>query len=231
MDDKEQFIIESLMTGAQGAAIEYEDDPLALDRLLRYTHFLLSRNHSTVYKDLTDFLEWYGVRDTLPRIMELLNSIDLFFSKHRTVVELGPGTGWLIGALADYFSVAYAIEKRIELYTPRKHVHLMEKDLEVDPLDWIIAPEDPPRLLVVANHFLHCLDDPGKVIHSFRPYTWLVIEPYTDMRLPYWSEQMKLFGAKPINDDELLTLFSMNGLHRTHIKEIPGQFISIFERS
>lgn len=219
---------EQLIGTAQSLAIHLSDDPLARARLARYVKYLLADAEERNYADLTRFLEWYGTKYTLPKIVELLTASELR-RVYSTVVEFGPGTGWLIGALANYFPNAYAIEKRPELWERRRNVILMPGDLESRIELTEFRSGFPDDTLVVANQFLHCVDNAEEIVTMYRRFGWIVIEVDEDLIFPDWGRQMAQFGATPIKDDDLERLFLNAGLKRTWRIPIAGQNISVFE--
>lgn len=220
--------IELLMSSTQALAVLLDKEMFAKAQIRGYVDFLLTSKDQRVYSYLANFLEWYGVEYVLPEVLDLLKQFGPF---PPTAVELGAGSGWLIGGLGEQyrqpalFKDRYAIDKRPELYKPQVGVKFMKVDLEDTRMPLFI----PSDCLIIANHFLHCVDNWEEVIGFYAKSTWLVIEPrkYAE-EFPYWYTQMELFGAKPIDEIELLEGFNENGLGLVVEAGIPGQAITLW---
>lgn len=228
--------IERFMDSAQALAISMKDEPLSRARLRGYAQFLLSSAHDFYYPELAKFLEWYGERYLLPKITDLIVESEMTKTHvFHQIVEFGPGTGWLIGHLAETFPHAdhYAIDKRPELYLQRSNVTHLTWNLEDADQVQILKKNFPfKNALIVANQFLHCIDHPERIVDEFSDQTWLVVEVDNDPILPHWALQMKQFGASPIGDRDLSKMFEqagMNGLRRTWRSPMPGLVLSLFE--
>lgn len=216
-----------LMSSAQALAVKLKDDKTARNRLKGYVSFLLDDSPDRQYYRLADFLDWYGTKYLLTRIQDFIKSIvvNSLFPKFSTYVELGPGTGWLIGGLASFVPNAefYAVDRRPEIYYPRPNVKFYNTDLENEVM---VLPKGS---LIIANQFLHCIDNWGELIEKQKDHWWVVIEPEADSdEFPYWYDQMELFGAKPITQEELALAFETHGFDMISDRQFPGQKLNLW---
>lgn len=234
--------VEQFMDSAQALSVSLKHDPLSRARLRDYARYLFGSYDTDLmdaqpYAYLANFLEWYGERYIFPKIIDMVVETELprrlVFDK---IVELGPGTGWLIKALAPQFSHAkcYAVDKRIFLYREGEGVKFIDRNLEnADEIADLRKDLALTRSsLIIANQFLHCVENPIRVIDEFAEQTWLVVEVDSDPILPHWASQMKLFGATPMSDKDLVRAFDQSGkygLRRTWRSPMPGLVLSLFE--
>lgn len=218
------------MSSLQGLAVILKDRPGDRDQLLGYGQFLLGEKPRNYYQ-LADFLEWYGTRYLLPDIRNILLKHEFTIEQ---VIELGPGTGWLINSLSSIFpktTLRMGIDKRTALYQKAPGVKLRNFDLEKDPTV-LYSFSVEFKSLIIANHFLHCVDNPDKIIYSGSGSPWLVIEPLEENdTFPYWTEQMKLFGSTPLKEHELAKMFINCDLRRLDDRVVAGNRITLWRPS
>ncbi len=215
--------IKLFLGSAQGLAVLLEKDYITREKIRRYAAFLLADKDDREYADLAEFLEWFGKRYLWPVIME--DVMKFIPDRIHRACEFGPGTGWLIKLLQEFrFFDAYAIDKRASLFDA-EGVRFMQKDLEHRPGELFL----PEPTLIIANQFLHCVDNPQEIVHAFRNQWWLVIEPTTDDdEFPYWHSQMALFGATPRTPDEIEMMFKSEGFEIAY-DDTPSLWISLWK--
>lgn len=217
--------VEALMSSAQALAVLAKDDTRARTYLKGYVKFLLADKEDRDYTDLSRFLAWYGETYVLQDIHTFIcdKSLD---QKYQSVVEFGPGTGWLIGGIAHLFKNAYAVDKRTYLIKPQEGVTFILKDLEEEA-----AGQPFSDCVVVANHFIHCVDDIPALLGKYSAPAWVVIEPtFGESIFPYWGRQMKDFGATPHRWGEIINLYQAAGYVFCGAKLTRGQQIGLFEK-
>lgn len=210
--------VDSFITAAQALAVGLKDDDNARRILLNYSAYLLSDKEDREYSDLATFLEWYGRTYLLEHI---LSAFEIVPPHNRTsVAEFGPGTGWLIGDLsAIYPGEFYAIDKRHELFEHQSNVKFMAKDLEQSPGMLYL----PHGSTIIANQFLHCVDNVEELLATFRTQWWVVVEPISRA----WRDQMRLFGATPLSGEELDRLFRAAGFTMMYDR-FPSLWITVW---
>lgn len=215
---------ELVMAGAQTLAVALKDDLIGRQAVRAYVNFLLEDPQHRQYDRLTQFLDWHGKRQILPAVKTIVEKY--LDPKPRDVIEFGPGTGWLIKGIRDSFSEAYAVDKRnlMGFYTGVKFYNV---DLEKNPT----GLKFPPGALIIANQFLHCVDNWAELIFQYNDHPWLVIEIDTDnsvRKFPYWELQLEQFGSKPILNGTLVETFTQHGLARVVMTDAPGLLITLW---
>lgn len=219
------------MGSTQALAVLLHKDVVSRHKIRQYVEFLLG-DKPRPYPYLTDFLEWYGLRYLLPVIRNIILANDLELD---TAIELGPGTGWLVNSIEDLgFETRIGIDKRVALYSSRRDVRFINWDLETPYGMKMFEELADSRSLIIANHFLHCIDFPSQLVYAARDSMWLVIEPtgvLVDGPFPYWGDQMLLFGAKPLNEEELKEVFESSHFRLVDWRDIPGQKITLWRRA
>lgn len=221
--------VEGAMSTAQALAVLCKDDRRARISIKNYVRFLLSEKEDRDYRDLAQFLQWYGETYVLGDVFDFITqkTIDV---RYPTAIEFGPGTGWLIGGVAHLFKNAYAVDKRAGLHYPYPNVTFVQRDLEKEP-GFLGLETQSIQSVIIANHFLHCVDDPVEVIKKSPAGAWLVIEPtFSDTVFPFWGRQMADFGATPHRWGELIKYFAEAGYTFVGAKMLRGQQIGLFEK-
>lgn len=219
-----------LMNGAQTLAGSLKADPESRAIVSGYAEYLLSEDHP--YPKLAAFLDWYGVRFMLPAVRKVLDSLP----EYRFLTELGPGTGWLIGSLAKHGVSRHSIDRRDLITDSWKDdgVHVETLDLEKpEDLDFIKVGYNLRENVILANHLLHCLDNAADVIKALNKCTWVVMEPYSGWNqttFPSWENQMRQFGATPIDQDVLEAMFTHAGMTKVSEKTVFGQYVKVFRK-
>lgn len=196
-----RFHVESLARSAQALAVIAEQDPELREVMLGYVKFLLGEK-PRAYPALASYLELYGEKYLLPEIDRVLQG-----KLWSQIIELGPGTGWLIkqlGRVLQYGGHRIAIDKRETLFVPHNAVHFLAMDLEEHSS--FLGQEDPEGTLIVANQFLHCVDNWREIIKGNRA-DWLVVEVSSLI----WKEQLRKFGASPLMIIDIIQEFEKAG--------------------
>lgn len=192
-----------LIRHLQAMAVDLPEDYELRRLLVGYTKYLLGPKPRS-YQALAEFLEFYGREYVLPQIESLLQG-----TRWKQIVELGPGTGWLIaslGAYVDWGGSRYAFDRRTSLFQPHAGVKFIEKNLESNGEFMVLTNHGPDDTLVVANQFLHCVDNWQWIIYWNRA-SWLVAEVNSGA----WMRQMRAFGASPLTPKQITDAFKSNG--------------------
>lgn len=200
MSDSEALVtrsmIEDFAEDAQALSVLLDEEPERRRVLVNYAKYLLG-DPPRSYAALADYLEMYGSEYLFPDITQLFQG-----RRWDYIYELGPGTGWLINALGPWGLERYAVDKRESIYRKKEGVKFRVQDLEQFPEFIGDPPPGGPEVLVIANQFLHCVDNWQEIIRNNRA-EWLVIE----VRNQAWMHQMAAFGATPIEPRELIEEF------------------------
>ena len=201
-----QIAVEEFSRGAQRLATLLEEDDVKTRTLLwEYAKYLLGEKPRN-YGALARYLQFYGEMFLLEEIEDILHGKT--FSR---LIELGPGTGWLGQRLRSHLTWggrSLAIDKRDTLFQMRAGVEFFLRDLETDPnfTDLLSIGSYHSDVLVVANQFLHCVENWEEIIRV-NPATWLVVEVDSFA----WKNQMRRFGADPLTRSEIFSGFVMAG--------------------
>lgn len=197
-----RYHVENLARSAQALSTLLAEDEGMREILYGYAKYLLgNKPHS--YQALAEYLEMYGMKYLLPDIEQVLRG-----TSWKTIIELGPGTGWLLrrlGTFLEFEGKRYAFDKREALFLQRDFpCKFQVQDLEVDPRIWVDC--ESSNTLIVANQFLHCVSNWREVIRVNRAY-WLCVE----VSSLTWREQMRKYGAEPLTRADLMNAFLAEG--------------------
>ena len=145
------------------------------------------------YTGLLRFLSYYGEEYILPPVLEILQRTNLHAER---IVEFGAGFGWLgrgISNANDNLPVVF-IDKRQYVFTD------IVADLEsVQGRDRVLE-QMKDNDIIVMSEFLHCLDNPKKVLRPFVKWPMVVVEynPNNSSFKASYDEQIKKFNCIPI---------------------------------
>ena len=147
------------------------------------------------YIGLLRFLSYYGENYILPRVLSALRSARIHMER---VVEFGAGFGWLgrgISNANNGMPVVF-IDKRQYVFTD------IVADLEtVQGRDRVLEQMKDGDLMVMSE-FLHCVDNPEKVLRPFAKWPMLVVE-YSSLSSFYmksYNEQIKRYDCILVPD-------------------------------
>jgi len=166
-------------------------DKEELEAIVGITDHLIEHRNEGCYGGLLDYLTYYGNRFLLDKTCRIVESQALDFSR---IVDFGAGFGWLGEGMSKYFKVPFLqIDKR------RWSGNTMVADFEtpegIESVLSVLKPDD----LIVMSDFLHCLDNPDKIIAKFTAWNLVVLE-YVPFSLDYmdsYKTQLERLGAKP----------------------------------
>jgi hypothetical protein len=147
------------------------------------------------YPGLLKFLDYYGTLYVLPYVMVALKSTPTLLSASR-VVEFGAGTGWLGRG------IALRLGGKPTLFVDKRQYTLIDVVADLESKNGVkrVLDEMQPGDLIVMSEFLHCLEEPRKVMEQFTRWPMVVVEymPYNHSYGKSWSLQLEKFGPSPI---------------------------------
>ena len=158
------------------------------------------------YLGLVKYCAFYGEKFLLQRTYEAICDTKWEFTR---IAEFGAGLGWLSRGLASKFKIADVITVDKRLWGA---INLVA-DLETSSGLGVVGEALRKGDLIVMSDFLHCVENPGSILHAFSEYPMAVLEymPTNTTFTESFNNQLRRYGGDPINAEEMLKIVKSTG--------------------
>lgn len=154
------------------------------------------------YLSLIQYSAHYGEKFLLRPFVKSIQTIGWEFDR---IVEFGAGLGWLARGLAMAFTKHYVtLDKRP--WPATTYTMDLELQFHVETTRDTLMKEGD---LIVMSDFLHCIEDPVRLVSSFPDWPMAILEycPTNPEWLVSYADQIGRYGANAFTPEDFETMF------------------------